>query len=90
VLQDGPPVIGTPGSLAPLGNTRRNRGAAVRPDELEQIIVTGSRIARPDFDSASPIVSVAEDLFQTYRFAHCRGHAQYAAAVRPCVHEHLE
>jgi len=32
--------------------------------ELEQILVTGSRIARPDFDSASPIVSVTEDLFQ--------------------------
>ncbi len=33
-------------------------------DELEQVIVTGSRIARPDFDSASPIVSVTEELFQ--------------------------
>ena len=27
-------------------------------------VVTGSRIARPDFDSASPIVSVTEELFQ--------------------------
>jgi outer membrane receptor protein involved in Fe transport len=33
-------------------------------DELEQIFVTGSRIARPDFDSASPIVSVTEDFFR--------------------------
>jgi iron complex outermembrane receptor protein len=33
-------------------------------DDLEQIIVTGSRIARPDFESASPIVSVTEELFQ--------------------------
>ena len=33
-------------------------------DELEQVIVTGSRIARPDFDSASPIGSVTEKLFQ--------------------------
>jgi iron complex outermembrane receptor protein len=32
--------------------------------ELEQILVTGSRIARPDFDSASPIVSVPEDFFR--------------------------
>ncbi len=32
--------------------------------ELEQIFVTGSRIARPDFNSASPIVSVTEELFQ--------------------------
>lgn len=33
-------------------------------DELEQVVVTGSRIARPDFSSASPIVSVTEELFQ--------------------------
>jgi outer membrane receptor protein involved in Fe transport len=32
--------------------------------DLEQIIVTGSRIARPDFESASPIVSIAADAFQ--------------------------
>ena len=32
--------------------------------DLEQVFVTGSRIARPDFDSASPIVSVTEELFR--------------------------
>jgi outer membrane receptor protein involved in Fe transport len=32
--------------------------------ELEQVFVTGSRIARPDFDSASPIVSVTRELFE--------------------------
>jgi iron complex outermembrane receptor protein len=32
--------------------------------ELEQVSVTGSRIARPDFDSASPIVSVTRELFE--------------------------
>ncbi len=32
--------------------------------DLEQVIVTGSRIARPDFDSASPIVSVTRELFE--------------------------
>ena len=31
---------------------------------LEEIIVTGSRIARPDYDSASPIVSVTRELFE--------------------------
>jgi iron complex outermembrane receptor protein len=31
--------------------------------DLEQIIVTGSRIARPDFVSASPIISVTSDAF---------------------------
>ena len=32
-------------------------------EDLEQIIVTGSRIARPDFESASPIVSITADAF---------------------------
>ncbi len=39
-------------------------GSAWAQEELEQIVVTGSRIARPDFDSASPIVSVTEELFE--------------------------
>jgi iron complex outermembrane recepter protein len=38
--------------------------ASAQDGDLEQVIVTGSRIARPDFDSASPIVSVTEELFQ--------------------------
>lgn len=33
------------------------------PADLEQIIVTGSRIARPDFESASPIVSIDAEAF---------------------------
>ena len=33
------------------------------PQDLEQIVVTGSRIARPDFQSASPIVSITADAF---------------------------
>ncbi len=33
------------------------------PGELEQVIVTGSRIARPDFESASPIVSIDAEAF---------------------------
>jgi len=32
--------------------------------ELEEIIVTGSRIPRPDFESASPVVTVPGDRFQ--------------------------
>ncbi len=31
---------------------------------LEQVVVTGSRIARPDFESASPILSVPADAFE--------------------------
>ena len=34
------------------------------PPELEQIFVTGSRIARPDFESASPIVSITSEAFE--------------------------
>jgi outer membrane cobalamin receptor len=37
---------------------------SAQDDDLEQVIVTGSRIARPDYDSASPIVSVTQELFE--------------------------
>jgi len=39
-------------------------GALAQEAELEQIVVTGSRIARQDFESASPIVTVGSELFQ--------------------------
>jgi outer membrane receptor protein involved in Fe transport len=38
--------------------------ALAQDTELEQVFVTGSRIARPDFDSASPIVSVTQEFFR--------------------------
>src|SRR5262245_60825990 len=38
--------------------------AAAQEAELEQIVVTGTRIARQDFNSASPIVSVTQELFE--------------------------
>jgi outer membrane receptor protein involved in Fe transport len=38
--------------------------ANAQDQELEQIIVTGSRIARPDFESASPIVTIFQDRFE--------------------------
>ena len=38
--------------------------ANAQDQELEQIIVTGSRIARPDFESASPIVTISQDRFE--------------------------
>lgn len=37
--------------------------AGAQEASLEEIIVTGSRIARPDFSSASPVVSVTQDAF---------------------------
>ena len=38
--------------------------AFARDEDLEEIIVTGTRIARRDFESASPIVSVTQELFE--------------------------
>jgi iron complex outermembrane recepter protein len=38
--------------------------AGAEEPDLEQIVVTGSRIARPDFESASPIVSIDQDAFE--------------------------
>jgi iron complex outermembrane recepter protein len=32
--------------------------------ELEAVVVTGSRIQRPDYESASPVVSVSSELFE--------------------------
>jgi iron complex outermembrane receptor protein len=69
-----------PGAAVGMPRSRRSRSALLHgivlgllgglalpvsaQDELEQVVVTGSRIARPDFNSASPIVSVTEELFQ--------------------------
>ena len=38
--------------------------ALAQEAELEEIIVTGSRIARPDFESAAPVVTVQRALFE--------------------------
>ena len=59
--------------------------ASAQDDEFEQVIVTGSRIARPDFDSASPIVSVTRGALRSKRIQHGRVRAQHAAAIRPGV-----
>src|SRR5512134_877246 len=47
-----------------LAVTALSDAPAFAQDELEQIIVTGTRIARRDFESASPIVSVTQELFE--------------------------
>ena len=36
---------------------------AAQEGELEQIVVTGSRIQRQDFEAASPVVTVGEEAF---------------------------
>jgi outer membrane receptor protein involved in Fe transport len=38
--------------------------ADAQDEPLEQIVVTGSRIARPDFESASPVFSIAAEKFE--------------------------
>jgi outer membrane receptor protein involved in Fe transport len=38
--------------------------AGAQEQDVEQVVVTGSRISRPDFESASPIVSVDQDAFE--------------------------
>jgi len=38
--------------------------ALAQEEVLEEIVVTGSRIARPDFESASPIVSITRESFE--------------------------
>ena len=49
--------------LAPL--VAAQRAGAQAPDEpLEQVVVTGSRIPRPDFESASPVVSITAAAFE--------------------------
>lgn len=38
--------------------------AAAQPPEAEEVVVTGSRIARRDYSSESPILTLGEDTFQ--------------------------
>lgn len=40
------------------------RGAEADTESVEEIVVTGSRIPRPDFESASPIVTIPGEAFQ--------------------------
>lgn len=47
-----------------LAVTALSHAPAFAQDELEQIIVTGTRIARRNYESASPIVSVTQELFE--------------------------
>jgi outer membrane receptor protein involved in Fe transport len=44
--------------------TAQSARAQEQEQPLEQVVVTGSRIARPDFESASPILSVPADAFE--------------------------
>src|ERR1044071_7487443 len=39
-------------------------GFQAQAQSIDEVVVTGSRIARPDFESASPIISVDAEAFQ--------------------------
>jgi iron complex outermembrane recepter protein len=39
-------------------------GPATAQTELEEVVVTGSRIARADYDAASPVITLDQDLFK--------------------------
>lgn len=47
------------GAIAPA----RAQETSGTPETVEEIVVTGSRIARPDYTAASPVVSVGADVF---------------------------
>ena len=51
-------VFASIASTAALGQTAPE--ASAEAVEVEEIVVTGSRIARPDFSSTSPIVTTAK------------------------------
>ena len=57
---------------------------------LEQIIVTGTRIARPDFESASPIVSVTTDAFVRTSSTSVDTVVSQSAAVHAGHDQHVE
>ena len=58
--------------------------------ELEQVFVTGSRIARPDFDSASPIVSVTQELFERTGSSTVETALNTLPQFVPAYHQHVQ
>lgn len=58
-------VSGAVGAMALVGVMPAAYAAAAEEDELEEVVVTGSRIVRKDFESNSPIVTVEAADFET-------------------------
>ena len=58
-------VSGAVGAMALVGVMPSAYAAAAEEDELEEVVVTGSRIVRKDFESNSPIVTVEAADFET-------------------------
>ena len=63
VVASGLALAGPAGAQDPELELDRDPGTE-EPAKLERVSVTGSRIARPDFESASPIVTVPAEAFQ--------------------------
>ena len=59
-------------------------------EELEQIFVTGSRIARPDFESASPIVSITAEAFARTSATSVDTVLSQLPQFTPGLHQHFE
>ena len=57
---------------------------------LEEIVVTGTRIARPNFEAASPIVAVPRCGIRAYGVGHRRDDAESISAVRAELHRHVQ
>ena len=57
--------------------------ASAQEIPLEEIVVTGTRIARPDFVSASPMVTVPTEAFAQIGSSTAETDTQPDAAVRP-------
>ena len=57
-------ATGRPAPVACLVIIALSNSPAFAQDELEEVLVTGTRIARRDFESASPIVSVTQEFFE--------------------------
>lgn len=62
LLAVAPPVLAQ--TVQPAPDTLSNQGASAPSEGRDEIIVTGSLIARPDYQANSPIVSVGEDMLQ--------------------------
>ena len=56
-------ATGRPAPAACLVIIALSHAPAFAQDELEEILVTGTRVAQRDFESASPIVSVSQEFF---------------------------
>ncbi|MEJ0038027.1 MAG: TonB-dependent receptor [Gammaproteobacteria bacterium] len=57
-------VLALAGLIGDHGVARAQAASTPQADTLEEVVVTGSRIKRRDYDSQSPIVTVNSDAFQ--------------------------